>query len=185
MCIRDRTHPILPFTYSFWAFKPVYTKAFRPVTVTGQVQPGTAGRSPVKPGTARYRQLQYWKDPSCAIFFKSRRFEDIKYDTKRYVWGINWGTEASQILKVLLEWCVWFNFGNRGQPVWWNGVRGLIEKRNRRPASLTSADIQLVCQTWEPAGSSSWNSAFWVFFAHSLGFASSYVVRVITQYHMG
>ena len=27
----------------------------------------------------------------CATFLKSRRFEDIKYDTERYVWGINWG----------------------------------------------------------------------------------------------
>ena len=26
-----------------------------------------------------------------AMFLKSRRFEDIKYDTERYVWGIIWG----------------------------------------------------------------------------------------------
>ena len=43
------------------------------------------------PGRARYSQVQCQKDPSCAIFSKSRRFEDIKYDTERYVWGINWG----------------------------------------------------------------------------------------------
>ena len=28
-------------------------------------------------------QAQCWKDPSCAIFSKRRRFEDIKYDTER------------------------------------------------------------------------------------------------------
>ena len=43
------------------------------------------------PGRARYSQVQCQKDPSCAIFLKSRRFVDIKYYTERYVWGINWG----------------------------------------------------------------------------------------------
>ena len=29
------------------------------------------------------------KDPLCAIFLKSRHFEDIKYDTERYVWSMS------------------------------------------------------------------------------------------------
>ena len=32
-----------------------------------------------------------YEQPSRAIFLKSRRFEDIKYDTERYVWNIYWG----------------------------------------------------------------------------------------------
>ena len=31
-------------------------------------------------------QAQCLKDPSCAIFLKSRRFRDIKYDTHMHVW---------------------------------------------------------------------------------------------------
>ena len=40
-------------------------------------------QSQVQPGTGGYSQVQCWKDPPCAIFWKSRCFEDIKYDTER------------------------------------------------------------------------------------------------------
>ena len=48
---------------------------------------GTAGHSLVQTCTPRYSQVQCWKDPSCSIFLKSRRFEDIKYDTERWLLG--------------------------------------------------------------------------------------------------
>ena len=51
-------------------------------------------------GKARYSHVQCWKDPSYAIFVKSRRFEDSKYDTERYVWGINWGMSGASSVHV-------------------------------------------------------------------------------------
>ena len=59
---------------SLWKGRSWQTKA----------EPGTAGSSQVKPGTVLRRPIM------CYIFEK-QALEDIKYDTERYVWGINWG----------------------------------------------------------------------------------------------
>ena len=72
--------PLIAFEHlslfgSLWKGRSWQTKA----------EPGTAGHSQVKPGTTKYSHVQCWKDPSFAIFLKSRRFEDIKYDTT--TWG--------------------------------------------------------------------------------------------------
>ena len=49
------------------------------MAVCGKEDHGKPRQSQVPPGTARYSAE---KDPSCAIFTESRRFEDIKYDTE-------------------------------------------------------------------------------------------------------
>ena len=59
-----------PSTYSFWAFKPVCTKAFRPISGIfrhsverlimawqTKAEPGTAGQSQVKPSAARFSAI--------------------------------------------------------------------------------------------------------------------------------
>ena len=55
--------------------------------------------------TWRQRQRQKikcWRDPSCAIFLKGRRFEDIKYNTKRWLLGEICGTTC--IFDVVFVW---------------------------------------------------------------------------------
>ena len=57
--------------------------AFRPVS--GSMWQSVEMQIMADQGRARYSQIQ-----PCTVL-KSMRFEDIKYDTERYVWGINWG----------------------------------------------------------------------------------------------
>ena len=78
-------------------YKCVVSVAVCAVAVFGicrSVDHGRSRQSQVQLGTARYNQVQWWKDPSCAIFSKSRRFEGIKYDTERSQvdhLGTTWG----------------------------------------------------------------------------------------------
>ena len=48
---------------------------------------------PFRPVAVMQSQVQPGKVLKYVLYFclKSRHFEDIKYDTERYVWGINWG----------------------------------------------------------------------------------------------
>ena len=80
------------------------------------VQFSTAQYSSVHPSTVQYSSVQshpthpliafnpvyiqggFIEDAVCAIFLKSGRFEDIKYDTERYVWDINWGMSGASCL---------------------------------------------------------------------------------------
>ena len=43
------------------------------------------GKEEEKLQELRVGKFMKWKDLSCAIFLKSRRFEDIKYDTERWL----------------------------------------------------------------------------------------------------
>ena len=62
--------------------------------VSGSMLQGKSWPTKAEPGAPRFSQVQpgtVLKRPIMCCILKSRRFEDIKYDTERYVWGIIWG----------------------------------------------------------------------------------------------
>ena len=101
------------------------------VAVCGSLWKGRSWQTKAEPGTAGHSQVQCWEDPACATFLKSRRFVGIKYDTKRYVWGINWGNNGQQ----------WETMGNNGQQwttMYSNGQQSAVLHASVMPFLLPS-----------------------------------------------
>ena len=82
-----------------------------------QVQSGKAWYSQVQPGTVRHSAE---KTDHVLLFLKSRRFEDIKYDIERYVWGMSGPTSGACVGHHLAHiWdIIWACLGHHLGHVW-------------------------------------------------------------------
>ena len=81
------------------------------MAICGKVNHGRARYSGAQSSKARYRQVQCWKDPSCATFFTSRHFEDIKHQV--WYWevclGHQWQQAAVLHASVMPFYCIEFD----------------------------------------------------------------------------